>query len=438
MSKRNWVAGGVAVAALAGLLFGVILWAGWWPQPALAAPPLAVQPAPLQQDASNAEAYVQSYAAKFVCTEALQPGVIFRGPVAPLVQQKTDILVHNPNGFALTFFKKAVIAPLEQFGKVEQDNPLGTPGKYYRVQLQPDRSFRIDCDDIAKLLTGNANATFIGTYGVGVTVEGFVVILNGPQTVAGTTQARIGPLDVTAEYVRSSEVMKKDIHFQPWWTYWSVPGIPWRLGYAYQRVILLPPLPELQLQNIDCRRHLIDALHGDVNREMGSNQGAQQTNAALENGAKLDPSNPPPDTGQGDPALVPLIGRCDKVFVGTGLGMSVDYVLVSNRTLSAGYPWSPGRWYDLALVVPQNKDIDLDRLMRDWQTQRWTDAGAAAADVNAAMAYYFPYWCGWGYWWWWNTGDCIDIGVGEGESLDVEQVTPVRVLLPNWPPATSP
>jgi hypothetical protein len=35
---------------------------------------------------------------------------------------------------------------------------------------------------------------------------------------------------------------------------------------------------------------------------------------------------------------------------------------------------------------------------------------------------------------WWNSSDCIDIGVGEGESLDVEQITPVRVFMPQWPP----
>lgn len=55
---------------------------------------------------------------------------------------------------------------------------------------RPDYAFRINCDDIAKLLTGNANATFIGTYGIGVTVEGFVVVGIGPQTLAGTAVQR--------------------------------------------------------------------------------------------------------------------------------------------------------------------------------------------------------------------------------------------------------
>jgi hypothetical protein len=55
------------------------------------------------------------------------------------------------------------------------------------------------------------------------------------------------------------------------------------------------------------------------------------------------------------------------------------------------------------------------------------------------LVYYFPYWCGWGYWWWWwNGGSCTDIGVGEGESLDVEQVVATRVFMPVWPPANPP
>jgi hypothetical protein len=91
----------------------------------------------------------------------------------------------------------------------------------------------------------------------------------------------------------------------------------------------------------------------------------------------------------------------------------------------------------LALVTPQNVNVDMDAYFRQWERQRWINAGAAAGAVDAALVYYFPYWCGWGYWyWWWNAGGCVDIGVGEGESLDVEQITPVRVFMPQWPPPT--
>ena len=99
------------------------------------------------------------------------------------------------------------------------------------------------------------------------------------------------------------------------------------------------------------------------------------------------------------------------------------------------YPWIPGRWNDLTVVVPQNMSIDLDDYMRNWYTQRWLETGADKVPVTDAMTYFFPYHCGWGYWWWWwQGGDCIDIGVGEGESIDVEQITPVRVIMSEWPP----
>ncbi len=99
------------------------------------------------------------------------------------------------------------------------------------------------------------------------------------------------------------------------------------------------------------------------------------------------------------------------------------------------YPWHVGHWYDLAVVTPQNYALDLDQYHYEWLSRRWVDAGAARAVVDQAMAYYFPWWCGWGYWaWWWHGGDCVDIGVGEGESIDVEQVSPIRIFMSEWPP----
>jgi hypothetical protein len=103
------------------------------------------------------------------------------------------------------------------------------------------------------------------------------------------------------------------------------------------------------------------------------------------------------------------------------------------------YPWLPGRWIDLALVTPQNLDVDIQHYFYEWQVQRWVQEGVPEASVRNAMIYWFPYWCGWGYWWWWwNSGSCVDIGVGEGESLDVEPITPVRVFMPQWPPVNQP
>lgn len=435
---KRWL----VILLLAGLL------ASAWPPAALSSvsPPdvmagqTTVEVAPQQDVAPDAaaagEAFIYSYAAKFVCTEALPPGQFHYGLKAPIVQQKTDVLVHNPNGYPVELYKKAVVAPVQTFGQI----PQGTaPGKWYRVTLSPDYAFRIDCDDIAKLLTGNAAATFAGTYGLGATVEGFVVIGIGFQGVPGTPIRRQGVLDVTAEYVRSSEVLKKDIHFQSWWWWWWWP-LPWRLGYAYQRI-----LPIDSQTNIDCRGLLYDALAADVGREMGTGQEANLTLQALNQGKKLDPTNVADTTAEAPPALVALVGRCDKIST---TAMSVDYVLVSNKgstdndprggtavAVAVRYPWIAGRWYDIALVTPQNYDVDIHDHFRTWESQRWIASGADKAAVQQAMVYWFPYWCGWGYWWWWNAGDCIDIGVGEGESLDVEQVIPTRVFVGKWPPA---
>ncbi len=418
------------------------------PTPVAAAPPTgaarpqsAAAQRPIQQDAPQAvdanEALIFSYAAKFVCTESLQPGQFFFGAAAPVVQQKTDVLVHNPSGYPVQFYKKAVLSPLERFNEVQQGV---APGAWRRVALQPDYSFRIDCDDIAKLLTGKDDATFIGTYGIGVTVEGFVVIGIGMQNIAGTNIKRQGILDVTAEYVRASEFMKKDINYQPWWSWWWW-GLPWRLAYPYQRIIPIQPDA-----NIDCRGMLYDALANDVQTSNMVKIQQDATIQALEAGRSMDPATPHTITDETPAALVAMIGRCDKIST---TAMTVDYLLVSNKAnsdanpldgvtpvqISVRYPWTPGRWYDLALVTPQNLDVDIDHYFRTWQTQRWITAGGAAADIEKVMPYWFPYWCGWGYWyWWWNGGDCIDIGVGNGESLDVEQVTPTRVFMGQWPP----
>ena len=403
-----------------------------------AAPAEEVASLPMAQTAAGS--YIFSYPAKFVCMEPIQPGTLWYGTSTPLVKEATGVLVHNPQPYPVRIYKKAVQARLEDASPIN-------PGKWVSVTLQADHAIRIDCDDIAKLLTGNPAATFIGTYGIGVEVEGFVVIGVGPQFIAGTNVPKYGQVDVTAEYVRGSEVLKKDIGYQPWWWWWWWP-LPWRLGYAYQRVITLSPT----MVNIDCRQMLYDELKNDVARSTMTDTLKNLTNMALDAGASVDPTSVMSQSAESPPALVALVGRCDKVPLGTGLGMSVDYVLVSNKTstdpdprnptgTAIVYPWIPGRWYDLTVVMPQNVNKDLDKYIRDWNTQRWIDANPTAPDatIRAAMTYYFPYWCGWGYWWWWwNGGSCIDIGVGEGESLDVEQVVGTRVFMPVWPPVNQP
>jgi hypothetical protein len=375
-----------------------------------------------------------SYAAKFVCLEPIQPGTVWYGAATPLVKEKTEVLIHNPNDFPVILYKKAVEASLE-------DDPPIDPGGWKEVVIGPDYAIKVTCDDIAALLTGNPSATFLGTFGIGVEVEGFVVVGLGPQTDPTGIQ-RYGRLDVTAEYARGSEVLKKDINYQPWWWWWWWP-LPWQLGYAYERI-----LPIDAAVNVDCRAVLYDALHQDVDREMGGTPEAALTHAALEMGQSVGPTTITDLTHQSDPALVAMIGGCHKLDAATA---SIDYVLLSNKGMTDPdprtpgaegnqpeqvlYPWLPGHWYDLPVVMPQNVSTDINTYFLEWHSQRWIDAGADVAVVQAAMVYYFPYWCGWGHWWyWWNGSDCIDIGVGEGESIDVEQITPVRVFMGQWPP----
>jgi len=414
MRKRNMIRGATLVVAL--LVASATLVQG--------AVPLTA-PAGLEAPAAAAPTLVYSYAAKFVCQESLKGEKIWFGPLAPILEQKTDVLVHNPNAFQVVFYKKAVRAPLEW-------QPPIAPGAYKQFTLSAGQSVRIDCDDIAKLLTGDPNATFINVYGIGVAVEGFVVIAIGPQASPATT-ARYVPLDVTAEYARSTEVMKKDIHFQPWWRYWPW-KLPWVLGRPYHRLVKI----DADIAN-DCRENLVKQLMDDIST-MPPPAGPM-TQAALAQGLTYDSSMPP---GDGDPpALVALMGSCELTPQGYGWA---DFVLVSNKSeLELGpagvtapsiqlYPWIPGRWYDTAIVLPQNTNIDMNALIVDWQAQRWIDLGVPSSDVYSTMKYFLPWWCGYGYWYPWQGPSCIDIGVGGGESLDVEQIIPSRVFLTPWPP----
>jgi hypothetical protein len=402
--------------------------------PARSAQPLADNTILLASDVeapAAANSLVLMYSAKFVCTEALPAGTFMFGTTTPIVSQKTDVLIHNPNDFQVTLYRKAVKATFVDSAPV-------APGAWNSYQLGADYSIKLTCDDVAKLLTGNPSATFIGTYGIGVTVEGFVVIGVGAQSTSG--QTRYANLDVTAEYVRSSEVLKKDVNLQPWWQYWWWP-LPWKLGYPYQRILTIDPT-----YNIDCRANLTSQLREDVNNMMPNLSMRYATLDALNAGESYDPRTLHTLSEPTTYALVPLIGRCDKI---SSTQMSVDYVLFSNKgptdpdpitgvppiVVSYNYPWLPGHWYDIPVVMPQNVAADIDSYYRTWFKQRWIDLGASSSSVSEAMVYFAPYWSNWGHWWWWwNGGDSVDIGVGDGESLDVEQIMPTRVIMTQWPP----
>jgi len=91
-----------------------------------------------------------------------------------------------------------------------------------------------------------------------------VVIGVGPQAVAGTAANRYAPLDVTAQYARGSEVLKKDIRLQPWWNHWWW-ALPWRLGYPYERQVHLGTALNTF---VDCRALLYKSLAADVQAEV--------------------------------------------------------------------------------------------------------------------------------------------------------------------------
>lgn len=395
------------------------------------------------------------YPVKFICSDSLQAGEFWHGPSAPIVQQTTQILIHNPHDYPIDIFKRAMLAP------VEETHPE-MPGSWLPYALGPGEAFRIDCEDIVYLLTG-VRQSVRQAYGFGVTIEGFVTIGVWPMHFS-PEDTRYPQPGVTAEYVRGSEVMKKDVHYQPWWRFWWW-DLPWALARPYHRLISTSP-------DLTCE----DALHNELLQDVG-NSGMLPSQrddvvAALVNGLVYHPgfdeqvmSYLPPDY-----AIVALIGKCEEIvtrpeiwwspepsippapFVPTETKLAVDYVLFSTKGPNDDpsfldtpieppqeiypYPWIPGRWHDMPVIFPQNVSEDMHAYFGDWHLNWW---GYSLGYVDLpypplmvdAMGYFVPYWCGYGYWWQgYNGTDCVDIGVGEGESLDVEQVMPLRVIMP--------
>lgn len=436
---------GVSLLAIVGLTFG--LFAGGMltadsgdPAAALEGDPAAglTGEAVVAQEAGSGDPLIFSYPARFVCMEAAQGLSLSNTPA--LIREQTEVVIHNPNEYPVTYYRKAVRARTE----AEAASP---PGAWGSVTIDPDHAIRMNCDNVAKLLTGNPAATFIGTYGVGVRVEGLVVVASAPQTVA--TVQRPGTLDVSVEYARGSEVLKKDINYQPWWSWWWW-NLPWQLGHPYQRIINLGNLQEYIIGNRDCRGHVFGELLADA---AAMTPGIQKTmtETALLTAQSYDAHNERELTPNASPMLIPLIGDCHVDYSPSTQStlMSVDYILVSNKgpsdpdptsgtppyNVGSQYPWTPGKFSNLNLAVPNNTSLAMSDVLRDWLTQRWLETpNTVAGSATAAMSFFFPWWCGNQYWNSFSPTDCIDIGVGEGESLDVEQVVPQRVIFSSWPP----
>lgn len=337
---------------------------------------------------------VHSYAAKFVCLEPIQSAQYNYMANMPLVHEETSVTIHNPNASAVTFYKRAVKARLE-------DAPAVPSGNWVAVPLEDKEAIRIDCDDIAKLLTNNPNATFLGTYGIGVEVEGYVDIVVGP---AGNAME----LDVDAEYVRNSEFMKQSVSYQPWWTWWYG-SLPWQLGYPYTRLVSVP-----MNGGFDCRAALYSQLSAEVYDPMAQ--------SALSVGQDYNPATitMPPS----NPALVALVNDCQYI---NSTQAVVDYVLVSNQYPGITPMWTPGHWQNLTIVTPQNVNIDMDDYLRNY----WIYQGMSPI----YMSYFYPWWNG-TYYWYGDSGgsDSNNIAVGESESIDVEHVEAKDIELTAWPP----
>jgi hypothetical protein len=195
-----------------------------------------------------------------------------------------------------------------------------------------------------------------------------------------------------------------------------------------------------------CREHLFDQMKDDVDLHVIEPVANELLDAALYEGKQqyfrsdypleepvfdLPPENP-------EPAIVPIIGRCEAMIDNMQKYLEISYVVVTNVSPLGmpvvDYPWIPGRWYDMPVVIPQNTSMDFDLMFRDWHAYLWAAHQDFVYDpvyYNQFLVYYFPYWSGWTGWWWnYNGIDSIDIGVGEGESIDVEQIMPLRLVKP--------
>ena len=133
---------------------------------------------------------VDVYAVMFLCGAFPQaPPPAAEGPVKPGNYQ-TAINVHNPNGGAVFFRKKAILLYNAAAPPVAPETPM-PPGSFHNVTLNANWGLEIDCNDIRRFLLPPpviAYPTFI---------KGWVVI-EVPTPFPFTTP--LPPLDVVAAY----------------------------------------------------------------------------------------------------------------------------------------------------------------------------------------------------------------------------------------------
>jgi len=103
------------------------------------------------------------YSAKYVCTEAMPAGTFTYGRRLRS-SRKNGCVDPQPERFSDHFIPESGERFVRRFS-ARNSRSLDL------IQLGADYSIKLTCDDVAKMLTGDPNADFSGTYGIGVTVE---------------------------------------------------------------------------------------------------------------------------------------------------------------------------------------------------------------------------------------------------------------------------
>jgi hypothetical protein len=251
---------------------------------------------------------------------------------------------------------------------------------------------------------GSGTSTFGGAFATDKLLTGLDVYLqaavgNPSNVVLPRTRLESAPFALVARDALNSAdgstTCCTTVAYQPWWTWWWW-GLPWQLGYEYQRVLTVPAG-----QIIDARNEIYGLLYNDVSVMIADQAQRDATIGALFNGLILAT----PDTyvpANLGPVLVILVREASFINSTT---LAVRYVIVSNKTLTHASPlggletppappWVPGRCYELKIALGASAS-DRDTAIREAHRQMWLNAGQTTLEVDAAMVYFHPRECGW-------------------------------------------
>jgi hypothetical protein len=154
---------------------------------------------------------INQYSAKFLCGTIASPA----SPLSTLAPgtYNTAVNIHNPNNFAVTIQKKAVVA-------VEENQPqppvnYGSPGTRTTAEvLPPDTSMEVDCSDVRDL-TSTAQPTCAVAFpppgAVAGFCKGFVVVEAARVLPAATFPAQLDVVGILT--VKEEDGLWKDYTF---------------------------------------------------------------------------------------------------------------------------------------------------------------------------------------------------------------------------------